>query len=128
MCREVPTVDGREGLGRHQRLRRHMDFLRCYRRGHKRYGAVAALHVHPNDKGEARLGVTASRKVGNSVVRHQAKRRVREVFRRWPQRGILAALDIVVHLKPDAGRASFQVLRLDLERLLSQLLARSGKR
>ena len=80
------------------------------------------LHVHPNDVEAARLGITASRKVGNAVVRHRNKRRVREIFRRSPERALLPASDIVVHLKPTAGKAEFR----ELEQELSQLLARAA--
>lgn len=70
---------------------------------------------------EARLGITASRKVGSSVVRQKVKRRIREIFRRWPGRLALEAVDVVVHLKPEAGKAPFLPLREDLERLLGTL-------
>lgn len=72
------------------------------------------------EAGPARLGITVSRKVGNSVVRHRLKRRVREIFRRWRGRRQLGALDVVVHLKPPAARADFQALRRELEALLGQ--------
>ncbi len=116
---------GRQGrhqkLGRHQRLRRRVDFLRCYRQGRKRHGALATLHVHPNEEREARLGITASRKVGKAVLRHRVKRRVREIFRRWDGRDSLPQLDIVVHLKPEAGRVGFGALESELQHLLSLL-------
>lgn len=70
---------------------------------------------------EARLGITASRKVGSSVVRQKTKRRIREIFRRWSGRPELAKIDLVVHLKPEAGRAPFLPLREDFERLLCGL-------
>ncbi|MCP4660180.1 MAG: ribonuclease P protein component [bacterium] len=114
---------GRQGrhqkLGRHQRLRRRADYLRCYRQGRKRHGSLATLHVHPNEEREARLGITASRKVGNSVLRHRVKRRVREIFRRWEGRDSLPQFDIVVHLKPEAGRVGFWDLASELQHLLS---------
>lgn len=35
----------------------------------------------PGDFGETRLGITASRRVGNAVVRNRCKRLIREAFR-----------------------------------------------
>lgn len=79
------------------------------------------LYFQSGGTQEARLGITASRKVGSSVVRQKVKRRIREIFRRWPGRNALEKIDVVVHLKPEAGRAPFLPLREDLERLLGTL-------
>ncbi|HEX9737345.1 MAG TPA: ribonuclease P protein component [Thermoanaerobaculia bacterium] len=116
------SSEGRQ-LGRRHRLRRSAEYLRCYRQGRKRHGSLVTIHVHPNEAAAARLGITASRKVGKAVVRHRAKRRVREVFRCWEGRAQLSGLDVVVHLKPPAGRAGFAELRAELEELLSRLAA-----
>ena len=40
---------------------------------------IAAEEAHPGDR--IRLGITASRKVGNAVVRNRVKRAVRDWFR-----------------------------------------------
>lgn len=72
-----------------------------------------------NEGGAARLGMTASGKVGNAVTRHRLKRWTREIFRRWGSRRSLPALDLVVHFKPEAGRSSFAPFRSELERLLA---------
>ena len=126
-----------EGLSRAQRMRRRADFLRCYRRGLRKHGSLAALHYHPNDQDQARLGITASRKVGGSVVRHRLKRRVREIFRRFEHREAIAALDVVVHLKPSARFSDFGALENELKRLLNHVIkvpeassrkSRSGRR
>lgn len=116
-----------EGLGRKQRLRRSVEFASCYRRGLKKHGSLASLHYHTSRVQEARLGVTASRKVGNSVVRHRLKRRVREIFRRFELRCQLVGIDVVVHLKPAAAESDFTSLRLEVATLLSSLRS-SGKR
>ena len=54
-----------------------------------------------------RLGITVTRKVGGAVVRNRVKRRLREIYRRWPDQPQLPALDIVIHAKPSAARATF---------------------
>lgn len=115
---------GGEGLCQQQRLRHRVDYQRCYRQGRRRYGSVATLHFHPNEQQEARLGITASRKVGKAVVRHRAKRRVREIFRRFPKRQHLPKMDIVVHLKPGTGTASFHQLEQDVHQFLDFLVQR----
>jgi ribonuclease P protein component len=107
-----------EALSRDERLRHRREFLNCYRRGRRRHGSLLILYVFPNALSHPRLGITASRKVGDAVVRHRLKRRIKEVYRRWSGRRSLPAMDLVVHAKPQAGMADFQTLRRELLRLL----------
>ena len=109
-----------------ERLRRRADYLRCYRTGRRRHGALALVYFAPNQLGHPRLGITASRKVGKAVVRQRLKRRIREIYRRWKDRGTLPPLDLVVHLKTEAGTASFDILQTELLRLFGSLLPRRG--
>jgi len=48
---------------------------------------------------------------------------VREIFRCWEGRPGLSGLDVVVHLKPPAGRAGFRELKAEVEELFCQLTA-----
>ena len=121
----MPETD--ERLSRDGTLRRRSDFQHCYRRGRRRHGQWLTLHIAANQVGQTRLGITATRKVGGSVVRHLLKRRVREIYRRWPERGRLPAVDVVVHLRPSAGASDFAALREDLLRLLSGGLVRGAR-
>ncbi len=69
--------------------------------------------------GEARLGVTIGKKVGNSVVRHRLRRWIKECFRRSPQRARLAGRDVVVHVEPNARELGFHDVERNLSRHLS---------
>ena len=117
-----------ERLPPEERLRKRADYLRCYRTGRRRHGALAILYFVPNQVGHPRLGITASRKVGGAVVRQRLKRRIREIYRRWKDRGNLPALDLVVHLKTEAGGSDFPAMRDDLLRLLEGVLPRPAQR
>ena len=63
------------------RLRRSADYRRLYREGTRvssRWFVVFGVRVDA----ESRFGITASKKVGNAVVRNRCKRRLRELARR----------------------------------------------
>jgi len=117
-----------ERLLREERLRRRADFLRCYRTGRRRHGEIAILYFVPNGLGHPRLGITASRKVGDAVERHRLKRRIKEIYRRWQERASLPSMDLVVHLKPEARGAAWEPLRAEILRLLLGVLRRGGER
>lgn len=117
-----PVQGGMERLPREHTLRRSADYLRCYRRGRRLRGSALRLHVAGNELGHPRLGITASRKVGKAVVRNRLKRRVRETYRRWPGRGGLPAVDLVVHLEPAAAGTRFEELSGELEGLLGRVV------
>jgi ribonuclease P protein component len=116
-----------EGLPPHERLLLRADYLRCYRSGRRRQGALVALYLIPNPLGHPRIGVTTSRKVGKSVVRHRLKRWIKEIYRRWSGRADLPPLDVVAHLKTEAKSASFRELRRDLLALLEGLAGRQER-
>jgi len=50
--------------------------------GNKQVGPHCVLFAAAGEEGVRRLGVTATKKLGNAVKRNQARRLVREAFRR----------------------------------------------
>ncbi|MBV8202312.1 MAG: ribonuclease P protein component [Acidobacteria bacterium] len=113
-----------EGLPARERLLRRADYLKCYRTGRRRQGALVILYLVANQLGHPRIGITTSRKVGNAVIRHRLKRWIKETYRRWPGRGSLAPLDLVAHLKPEAKGAGFAEVQRDLLGLLQSVAGR----
>ena len=126
MSSQQASPDRGESLRREEGLRRRADFLQCYRSGRRRHGSLVILYFRkrPPEPPYARLGITASRKVGGSVVRHRVKRRIREIYRRWTERRLLPPYDIVVHVLPAARQAEFQALKKELLDLLTPLTRR----
>jgi ribonuclease P protein component len=116
-----------QGLRPSDRLRQRVEYLACYERGRPVSGPLATLHVLPNQLGQPRLGITATRRIGNAVVRNRLRRRCREVYRRYRRRADLPPLDIVVNLKPRAAAANWDETRRHLERQLESLIERGRK-
>ena len=72
------------GLPRDFRLRKRKDYLRVQGKSERSQSAhfilLAAKQPGSIEK-KARLGITASKKVGNAVARNKVKRGIREFFR-----------------------------------------------
>lgn len=88
-------------------LKKNSDFGEVYRSGRSYGNKLLVMYVL--EKGQdhkGRLGISVSKKVGNSVVRHRIKRLIREVFRlhisEWRD-----GCDIVVVARREAKEKSF---------------------
>lgn len=91
------------------RIRKRREYQRVQQDGHrlKLPHFVFVLQARTEGGASARLGITASRKVGGSVVRNRAKRLVREAFRSTP--GLFPKdIDVVVIVRqaPETQRLS----------------------
>ncbi len=62
-------------------LKKNDDFRRVYRKGRSKANQNLVLYVYKNGMDENRLGISVSKKVGNSIVRHHMTRLIREVYR-----------------------------------------------
>ena len=71
-----------------------------------------------NDLDSPRLGIAASRKIGNAVIRNKAKRRVRELFRAHKP---LKSIDIVFIPRREMVSASWPDLEADYRASLQRL-------
>jgi ribonuclease P protein component len=68
-----------------------------------------------------RLGLTASRKVGNAVARNRARRRLREVARRLLPEGARPGYDLVLIARGETLLRPFAELVDDLAKALKRL-------
>lgn len=96
------------------RLRRNADFLQIRSIGKPYRCHYFALFsrvraVEGTDVLCPRIGISAARRVGNSVTRNQIKRRFRELFR-LHQHEITSGADIVLSLRQPAGKATYEDL------------------
>jgi ribonuclease P protein component len=116
------------------RVRKRAEFLRIQGAGRRvtTRHFVLILAPSPEPDGPARLGITASRKVGVAVVRNRAKRLVRVAFRStpelWPRGGDVV---VMVRISLDALSADDVIAEwLDvapvIERRWREVLAKRG--
>jgi ribonuclease P protein component len=105
-----------------ERLKKTQDFSRGYRRGKSKADRNLVLYLLKNDLEESRLGISVSKKVGNSVVRHCIKRRVREAVRLHEEQ-FPTGYDIIVIARKPAAEADYH----QLETSVLNLNTRFGK-
>ena len=76
-----------------------------------------------------RIGIVASKRLGNAVVRNRAKRRLREVFRRQDTGAAgtdeTKALDLVVIPRRELVAAPFSTIQADFQAALRRLRTRT---
>ena len=62
-------------------LKKNRDFRLVYKEGKSCANKYLVMYVMDSGREDTRIGISASKKVGNSVVRHRFARLVRESFR-----------------------------------------------
>jgi ribonuclease P protein component len=110
-----------------RRLRRRTEFQRVFDDGLRIRGRFLTMLLAPNEARAARLGIVASRKLGDAVRRNRAKRVIREIFRLNPQSGEATGVDIVVIPRVELFGAAYTSLVEDYRTALSRGVSRLRK-
>ncbi len=89
-----------------QSLKKNDDFKNVYRKGRSKADGRLVLYAKKNDLDENRLGISVSKKVGNSVVRHHLARLIREAYR-LHEEDFHIGWDLVVVVRQKGAKISF---------------------
>ena len=82
-------------------LKKNRDFQTVYNKGKSLANSYLVMYVTENGLGKNRLGISVSKKVGNSIVRHRLTRLVRESYR-LSEEHFRCGIDIVVIARKSA--------------------------
>lgn len=110
-----------ERFGPEARLRNRAQFTAVQSGGRRASGRYLTLLGRPNAQATDRLGIIASRRVGNAVARNKAKRRVRELFRRGAGAVPGTRLDLVAIVRSELASAPFESVAADFQAVLKKL-------
>jgi ribonuclease P protein component len=107
-----------------RRVRRRGEFQRAFDLGFRTRGRYFTLLAAPNGIGCARLGIVASRKLGDAVRRNRAKRLIREMFRRFEPLPAGHGIDVVVIPRRELFEATYSSLESDFSGTFTRCAAR----
>lgn len=97
-------------------LKKNKDFQIVYKNGKSLANHYLVMYLLPNEFNKNRLGISVSKKVGNSVVRHRLTRLIRESYR-MSEEHFRCGFDIIVIARTSAKGKSYH----EIERALLHL-------
>ena len=90
-------------------IKKNKDFKEVYQNGKSLANRLLVMYVLKTDKQDTRIGISVSKKVGNSVVRHHITRLIRESFR-LHEGMVETGLDIVVVARAAAKKEKYKTI------------------
>ena len=88
-------------------LKKNEAFQIVFRRGKSYANRYLVMYIMKNELEQNRIGISVSKKVGNSVVRHRLTRLIRESYR-LHQNELKSSYDMIVIARKTAKGRSFQ--------------------
>lgn len=94
-------------------LKKNRDFQKVYRHGTSYANRYLVMYIQKNISDTNRLGISVSKKVGNSVIRHRITRLIREIYRLHEEEFAIG-YDIVVIARVSSKGKSYHELEKSL--------------
>lgn len=102
-----------------QSLKKNNEFRIVYRRGKSVANRFLVMYKLRNGKETNRLGISVSKKVGNSVIRSRVTRLIRESYRLQEEK-ICCGWDIVVIARNTTNGATFHEISKAMENVIKK--------
>ena len=87
-------------------LKKNRDFQTVYNKGKSLANSYLVMYVMDNGLEKNRLGISVSKKVGNSIVRHRLTRLIRESYR-LSEEHFRSGIDIIVIARAGAKEKGY---------------------
>ena len=102
------------------RLKKNAHFKTVYRFGKSGTTKKTVLLYKKNEEKINRLGITVSKKIGKSVVRHRIKRLYTEAFRSIQDKILFEGYDLVIIARKGADSLTYHEAVEDIYKLLKR--------
>ena len=97
-------------------LKKYPEFQAVYKNGRSFANRYLVMYIKENGTKRNRIGISVSKKVGNSVIRHRMTRLVRESYR-LNEEAFLEGYDIVVVVRVNAKGIGYHEVESALRHL-----------
>ena len=101
-------------------LKKNKDFQTVYQQGKSYANKYLIMYALQNARTRNRLGISVSKKVGNSVIRHRMTRLVRESYR-LHESDFKSGYDLIVIVRPTAKEKGYREIESALLHLARKL-------
>lgn len=102
------------------RLKLRREFQRVAGKGQRAARPGLVLQALPAPGQPLRVGFTATKKIGNAVVRNRTRRRLKEAARLWLRENPVAGVDLVLIGREGTRTREFRKLQDDFRRALEK--------
>ena len=100
-------------------IKKNKDFQIAYKNGISHATGALVMYIIENGLDYNRIGISCSKKIGNSVVRHTFARKMREIFRLNDNK-VKKGLDIVIVIRFKANFCDYNQLESQYLNLLNR--------
>jgi ribonuclease P protein component len=90
-------------------IKKNREFQDVYKNGTSYANRLLVMYVEKNEENKNRIGISVSKKVGNSIVRHHLTRLLREIFRLNNEK-IETGLNIIIVVRGAAKTSDYKHL------------------
>lgn len=101
-------------------LKKNQDFKLVYKRGKSFGNRLLVIYYLPNEKDYNNLGLSVSKKVGNSVTRNRIKRLIKESYR-LNEKNIKKGYNIIIIARVRSSDADFKSIEKALVHLIRKV-------
>ena len=110
-------MSGENSKLKFESLKKNYQFRKVYKQGRSISSKTTVVFFKKNAEQQINLGISISKKIGNSVVRHRLKRIYKEAFR-LIAKDITAGYDFIIVARKGTDRFTYQKTVEELKKIL----------